>query len=199
MSLGCVSIRPPVSKEHAVAKIGRNQPCPCGSGAKAKRCCGVPRGPSPDQLATAFLNAACRQWAPVLAGYTVEELGELFQEVAALPATDLSLHARLPRLLPAGLQRLRTAIAEDDADAVTAAMPDALAIIDTPLERQRLARAVLALHDDGHRIDCDTAAAAIIDLAADDHSLLLLRAMIEALSVDTGTARTPAGLLVAAR
>lgn len=29
-----------------VAKIGRNQPCPCGSGKKYKRCCGAASAPS---------------------------------------------------------------------------------------------------------------------------------------------------------
>jgi uncharacterized protein len=29
----------------AAAKIGRNDPCPCGSGKKFKKCCGAPGGP----------------------------------------------------------------------------------------------------------------------------------------------------------
>lgn len=28
-------------KAGALGKIGRNQPCPCGSGKKYKRCCGA--------------------------------------------------------------------------------------------------------------------------------------------------------------
>jgi uncharacterized protein YecA (UPF0149 family) len=28
--------------EHPAGKTGRNQPCPCGSGKKFKKCCGVP-------------------------------------------------------------------------------------------------------------------------------------------------------------
>jgi SEC-C motif-containing protein len=30
----------PVSSERGVTKVGRNQPCPCGSGRKYKKCCG---------------------------------------------------------------------------------------------------------------------------------------------------------------
>jgi len=32
---------------------GRNDPCPCGSGRKVKRCCQQQRGPSEEQLARA--------------------------------------------------------------------------------------------------------------------------------------------------
>ncbi|MCA1700846.1 MAG: SEC-C domain-containing protein, partial [Actinobacteria bacterium] len=31
-------------------RAGRNEPCPCGSGRKVKRCCGQQRGPSNDDL-----------------------------------------------------------------------------------------------------------------------------------------------------
>ncbi|MGH3665790.1 MAG: SEC-C metal-binding domain-containing protein, partial [Egibacteraceae bacterium] len=53
-----------------MAKTGRNQPCSCGSGRKAKRCCGVTAGPSPDQLARTWLQRQARDWAPLLADYT---------------------------------------------------------------------------------------------------------------------------------
>jgi len=33
------SVRPPESRRE-VPKVGRNDPCPCGSGKKYKRCCG---------------------------------------------------------------------------------------------------------------------------------------------------------------
>ena len=32
----------PAPYVHAEAKVGRNEPCPCGSGVKFKRCCGNP-------------------------------------------------------------------------------------------------------------------------------------------------------------
>lgn len=183
-----------------MAKIGRNQPCPCGSGLKAKRCCGVPRGPAPDQLAIAFLHAQAQQWAPLLAGYSDHDLDELMHEVAELATLDLSLHATLPRLLPPALEQLRAAIADRDPDAAARAMPAALAHIDTPLERQRLARAILALHDVGHHVDCDTTAYAICELADPEVTpALLFGGLFHALTLTTGGHTTPAGLLVAAR
>ena len=33
----------PVVKKHS-DKVGRNDPCPCGSGKKYKNCCGRPKG-----------------------------------------------------------------------------------------------------------------------------------------------------------
>lgn len=33
--------RAPGDKPILVKKIGRNEPCPCGSGKKAKNCCGT--------------------------------------------------------------------------------------------------------------------------------------------------------------
>ncbi len=34
------SLPPPVEPIHTDAKLGRNDPCPCGSGKKYKQCCG---------------------------------------------------------------------------------------------------------------------------------------------------------------
>ncbi len=31
---------PPTTERHAAPKTGRNDPCPCGSGKKSKKCCG---------------------------------------------------------------------------------------------------------------------------------------------------------------
>lgn len=182
-----------------MAKIGRNQPCPCRSGRKAKHCCGVPTGPSPEQLATAFLARQARAWAPLLADYTDAELDALGDEVAALPRHDLSLHLPLPRVLPPALERLRHAIAERDPDTVVAAIPDALDHLDTPTNRQRLARAGLALHDHGHHLDCDITAMAVVDLAINERSALVFSALYHPLAIATGAATTPSGLHVATR
>jgi hypothetical protein len=54
--------------ELSVAKVGRNQPCPCGSGRKAKRCCGIEGGPSEQSLARAYLAHAAREAAADLDG-----------------------------------------------------------------------------------------------------------------------------------
>ncbi|MDP9420813.1 MAG: SEC-C metal-binding domain-containing protein [Actinomycetota bacterium] len=49
-----------------MAGVGRNEPCWCGSGVKAKRCCGVRRGPSGPELAKAFLVEQRRASSPAL-------------------------------------------------------------------------------------------------------------------------------------
>ena len=48
---------------------GRNERCECGSGRKAKRCCGVQRGPSEADLARAFLASQARPSARVLRSF----------------------------------------------------------------------------------------------------------------------------------
>jgi len=38
-ALGIGPITPKIQKKNTTAKIGRNSPCPCGSGKKHKKCC----------------------------------------------------------------------------------------------------------------------------------------------------------------
>jgi hypothetical protein len=56
-----------------MAGLGRNERCPCGSGRKVKRCCGVRRGPSEDELAKAFLAVEARAAARVLRDHDDEQ------------------------------------------------------------------------------------------------------------------------------
>lgn len=178
-----------------MAAIGRNDPCPCGSGRKAKRCCGVSRGPQSGELARAFLAAEARRAAPTLAGLSDAEFHDLFEDLLDLPALDLSLAVRLPDLLSPEIGRLLDAVADDDPDAVDDALPAALARLDTFEARASLARAVLALGDEG-RLDAQLAAVALLDL---DRGRTLFRAsLLQAAAIAAGAARTPAGLLVAA-
>src|SRR5450759_5007396 len=124
-----------------MAGVGRNQPCPCGSGRKAKRCCGVRRGPSEAELARAFVAEQCRAAAPLLRPVMSDEdaLLELYPAVEELPQLDLSCQLRLPRLLWPELERLKDAVVDDDAEEIERAMPAALARVDTPLVRAELA------------------------------------------------------------
>jgi SEC-C motif len=179
-----------------MAGVGRNQPCPCGSGVKAKRCCGLRRGPSESDLARAFLVEQRRASSPALreAINDVDDLVELYKAVAELPGLDLSCQLRLPRLLTPELERLRSAIADDDGDEFELALPAALAQVDRPLVRADLARAVLTLRDAG-RISEKVAAAALLDLDSDADALVR-EALIAALAVDCGAARTPSGLVL---
>lgn len=179
-----------------MAAVGRNEPCWCGSRVKAKRCCGVRRGPSEPERAKAFLVEQRRASSPALlrAIDDVDDLIELYEAVAELPRVDLSCQLRLPRLLSPELERLRSAITEHDDDEVQQALPDALAQIDNVLVRADLARAVIALREAG-RVTDEVAAAALLDLDSDAHALVR-EALLAALAVDCGAARTPSGLVL---
>ena len=95
---------------------GRNQPCPCGSGRKTKRCCGEQRGPSEEQLARAHLATLAHDAVHDLAASQTDALEILWEGLFDLPTIDLSLHVKLPELITPELQRLRDAIADDDPD-----------------------------------------------------------------------------------
>jgi hypothetical protein len=93
------------------------------------------------------------------------------------------------------LERLRAAVADDDADEVAAAVPAVLAEVDTPIVRAGLVRAVLALRDAGRVSDAVAAVVVVVEQASG--STTLLRAsLLEAVAVSVGAATTPAGLLV---
>lgn len=176
---------------------GRNGPCPCGSSKKAKRCCGIRRGPSPAELAKAFLAEERRKAGSVLRGMDRDEFDELFEEMIDLPTLDVSLQADLPRLLSPELEWLRAAIEKDDDETFKAALAPALKQLDTPPRRAALARALLSLRDT-QRINARVAALAIIDLETSP-SALFQSSVVQALAVSVGAARTPSGLLVASR
>jgi hypothetical protein len=179
-----------------MAKIGRNALCSCGSGLKVKRCCGVARGPSAESLALAFLRNAAREVAGPAGALSEREFGLLLAELVDLPCLDLSVQVELPKLLSPALGRLCEAIAEDDELAGAAVLDEVLDELDTPLERARLARAVIALRDAG-RCGRRLAAVAPIDLASGSRPLLCA-SVIQAVAVRAGVARTPAGVLLAA-
>jgi hypothetical protein len=124
----------------------------------------------------------------------LDRLIELFEAVAELPGLDLSCQLRLPRLMPPELERLRSAIGPQDADEVDAALPDAVTLVDGPLVRAELVRAVLALRDAG-RVSEEVAAGALLDLDSDADTLVS-EALLQALAVDCGAARTPSGMVL---
>ena len=127
-----------------MAKIGRNELCGCGSGLKVKRCCGIARGPSERSLAAAFLRNVAREVAGTAEALSEREFALLLAELVDVPCLDLSLQVELPKLLSPALGRLCEAIAEDDEIAGDAVIEEVLDELDTPLERARLARAVIA-------------------------------------------------------
>ncbi len=174
---------------------GRNSPCPCGSGRKAKRCCGVARGPGGEELARAFVAGQARAAAPAVARLTDGQLRESLERLPELPALDLSLVVRLPDLVSPELDRLLTAVAEDDLDAIDDSLPPVMARLDTCAARAELARAVVSLRETG-RLDEGLAAVALLSLHRG--ATLFEASLLRAAAIATGTARTPAGLLVAA-
>ena len=179
-----------------MAKISRNELCSCGSGLKVKRCCGVARGPSEESLALAFLRTAAREVAGPAAALGEREFALVLAELVELPCLDLSLQVELPKLLSPAMGRLCEAIAQDDELAGEAVFDEVLGELDTPLERARLARAVIALRDAG-RCGRRLAAVAVIDLASGSRQLVCA-SVIQAIAVRAGVARTPAGVLLAA-
>jgi hypothetical protein len=177
-----------------MAQEGRNARCRCGSGRKVKHCCGVRRGPSEAELAKAFLYQQARSAALVLDARSDAQVVVLLEEAVGLPKQDVSMQLPLPGLLSSALERLRSAVADDDPDEVAAVLPVALAEVDTPITRAGLVRAVLALRDAG-RVSDEVAAAVVVEQAS--RSTTLLRAsLLAAVRVSVGAATTPAGLLV---
>jgi hypothetical protein len=163
---------------------------------KAKRCCGVARGPSDDSLAVAFLMGAARDVAELASSLGEREFALLLAELVDLPCLDLSLQVELPKLLSPAIGRLCEAIAEDDEAAGDAVIDQVLVELDTPVQRARLARGVIALRDSGS-LPPRVAAVALVDLASGSRQLLCA-SVIEAVAVRAGVARTPCGLLLAA-
>src|SRR5919201_932019 len=99
-------------QEARVPDTGRNQPCPCGSGRKTKRCCGERRGPSADQLARARLAALGRAAVDDLVNLSDRTLDRLEDDLFDLPDLDLSLHVKLPELVGADRRGLEKAMAD---------------------------------------------------------------------------------------
>jgi hypothetical protein len=175
---------------------GRNEPGPCGSGRKTKRCCGQHRGPSKDQLARAHVAQLARQAVPDLAGLSDRALDHLWEGLMDLPSVDYSLLVTLPKLISPDLQRLREAIEHDDPDWGWDALTAVAKQIDTPQQRARLADAIVRLRDQ-RRINHRQAAYALLDL--NTHSTRFIGAsLLEAVAVSAGASRTPAGLHIAA-
>ena len=175
---------------------GRNQPCPCGSGRKTKRCCGQTRGPSEDQLARAHVAQLARHAIPDLAGLSDHALDHLAEDLIDLPAIDLSLLVTLPKLIGPDLRRLREAIEHDDPDWGWDALTAVHQQIDTPQQRARLADAIVRLRDQ-HRINRRQAAYALLDLHTPS-TRFIAASLLEAVAVSIGINRTPGGLHIAA-
>ncbi len=175
---------------------GRNEPCHCGSGRKTKRCCGVERGPSEDQLAGAHLALLAREASADLAGLSERALDPLWEGLMDLPGVDYSLLVTLPQLIGPDLQRLRESIEHDDPDWGWDALTAVHKQIDTPQQRARLADAIVRLRDQ-HQINRRQAAYALIDLHSQS-TRPIAASLLQAVAVSVGAEPTPSGLHLAA-
>jgi SEC-C motif len=175
---------------------GRNDPCPCGSGRKTKRCCGQARGPSEDQLARAHLAALAHDAVQDLAGLSDDALEILWEGLFDLPTIDLSLHVKLPELISPELQALRDAVTDDDPDRGWDELRAVTNQIDTPQQRARLADAILRLRAQ-RRLTRTQAAYAIYHLNTRSQHLLAA-SVTHTVAVAVGASRTPGGLQIAA-
>ncbi len=177
-----------------MAKVKRNEPCPCGSGNKAKRCCH--RSTQSVDIAVMPLEMS-QEALDALAGTEKIEMRALFDQLFYLPELDLSLQVPLPAILTPDVDRAVRALRDDDGDEFDRALEKLVPTIDTIDRRIDLARAVVALRDEG-RISHKLAAIAVFELDRPD-SVLFMSSVAESIGVLAGEERTPTGLLVAAR
>lgn len=175
---------------------GRNEPCPCGSGRKVKRCCGEHRGPAEDQLARAHLATLAYDAIEDLIGLSEHTLDQLSENLIDIPAIDLSLQVTLPEVIDPDLQRLRGAIANNHPDLGWDALTTVATQIDTPQQRATLADALLTLRDQ-QRVTRRQAAYAIFNLNSTS-TRFIAASLLEAVAVSVGVNRTPSGLQIAA-
>jgi hypothetical protein len=176
-----------------MAKIRRNEPCPCGSGSKAKRCCYGNDEPTETHcLPSEFCEGVIRD----LRGVDDVELRSLYDELPYLPELDTSLQVPLRILTPAMDSAIRS-FEDDDVEVLDEVLDTVVAEVDSLGRRIELAQAVITLRDQG-RIPPDLAATAIIELDGKE-SNFFLSSVAESLAVLAGDRRTPTGLLVATR
>lgn len=150
-----------------MAKTQRNEPCPCGSGMKAKRCCHGPIRYVDVRIMplSVYRDALCE-----LGGTTKAEFRALYDQLADLPSAEPTLQVPLPSVSVPAVERAVTAIHGDDVETFDRAAAQVMAGVDTVLNRLLLARAVVVLQNAG-RIPSKLAAAAVIDLDREESAL----------------------------
>jgi len=177
-----------------MAKIKRNEPCPCGSGSKAKRCCQAPHAYVDVRVLPLEL---CQDVVNDLPGSTQAEMQALFDQLVYLPAVDASLRVRLPDIITPDMERAINALRDDDDTTFDEALGKVVPAVDTLERRIELAQTVIELRDQG-RIPAKLAAVAVLELDREE-SAFFLSSVAESLAVLAGGQPMPAGLLVATR
>jgi cytosine/adenosine deaminase-related metal-dependent hydrolase len=159
-------------------------------------------------MARAFLSHVSRDALAALDGVPEPEIEAILEDLRELPVVHPSMRVEFPAALSPALERLTDAYATGDPNRAWAPLDAILEEIDTPLERARLIRVVLALHDDG-RLDEHSAAAAAFELSCGSRDLLreclteavaawvsdayVRRGLPAALSASAGEGDAPAG------
>ena len=177
-----------------MAKIRRNEPCPCGSGSKAKRCCQAPHAYVDVRVLPLDL---CQNVVNDLPGSTQTEMRALFDQLVCLPSIDTSLQVQLPGIITPDMDRAVNALRNDDEDGFNIALGRVVTAVDTLEGRIGLALAVIELRDHG-RISPKLAAVAVLELDR-EQSAFFLSSVAESLIVLASDQPTPAGLFVATR
>lgn len=140
-----------------MAKVKRNEPCPCGSGIKSKFCCKQPHEYVDIRVLPLDL---CQGVVNDLVGTTEAELGDLFDQLLYLPELDTSLQVRLGGIITPEIERAIHALKCDDDDEFDRALDIVVSTVDTLERRVELAEAVITLRDQG-RIPATLAAVAV--------------------------------------
>jgi hypothetical protein len=180
------------TKEVVMAKVQRNQPCPCGSGSKAKRCC---YGPGRVTEVGIMPLDITQDAISVLRATSEIELRALFDQLLYLPEIDLSLQVPLPGIITPEIDQAISALQDGDGEEFDRVLARVAPTVDTVDQRINLAQAVMALRDQG-RISAKLAAMAIFELDR-EQSILFTSSVAESIGVLAGDQRTPSGLLVA--
>ena len=175
-----------------MAKVQRNQPCPCGSGSKAKRCC---YGPGRVTEVGIMPLDITQDAISVLRATSEIELRALFDQLLYLPEIDLSLQVPLPGIITPEIDQAISALQDGDGEEFDRVLARVVPTVDTVDQRINLAQAVMALLDQG-RISAKLAAMAIFELDR-EQSIFFTSSVAESIGVLAGDQRTPSGLLVA--
>ena len=122
-------------------------------------------------MARAFLSHVSRDAIAALDGVSEPEIEGILADLRELPVVYPSLRVELPAAMSPALERLTDTYATGDPNRAWAPLDAILEEIDTPLERARLIRVVLALHEEG-QLDEHSAAAAACELGCGSRELL---------------------------
>ena len=163
-----------------MAKVRRNEPCPCGSQMKSKRCCYSSERLAAEAAIRKAFRHLCVQAAETLCDSGRAEFYDFFLQAIRLPEVDLSLQVRLPKVFTPEVERAWSLIEDGDGEAFEVALLEVVRQLDTPSRRLELAHAIVALKDVG-KVDARVAAAAIFDLSEGESSAVFISSVAEAI------------------